>query len=184
MPIELALGQGLLDALKVDEPERRREAVGEWIATSPPQIEKALRQELLAYVEELDAIAANKRPPTKWINQRWLMSVQVKMVDQNAILEERLNNEKSQAKLRKLEGIAKPPATRGANSPQPSPPNGPPSASAGTSDDDDYDGGGSSSNDDRSDSMNPNNDSYQASMDNHSNQMNPNNDAYWSSRGR
>ncbi len=31
---------------------------------------------------------------------------------------------------------------------------------------------------DRSDSMNPNNDAYQASMDNHSNQMNPNNDAY------
>jgi hypothetical protein len=41
-----------------------------------------------------------------------------------------------------------------------------------------------SANDDRSDSMNPNNDSYQASMDNHSDQMNPNNDAYWSSRGR
>ncbi len=48
-------------------------------------------------------------------------------------------------------------------------------------DDWDYDGG-RSSNDDRSDSMNPNNDSYQASMDNHSNQMNPNNGAYGSSR--
>ena len=35
-----------------------------------------------------------------------------------------------------------------------------------------------SSNDDRSDSMNPNNDEYDASMDNHSNQLNPNNDAY------
>jgi len=33
-------------------------------------------------------------------------------------------------------------------------------------------------NDDRSDSMNPNNDAYDASMDNHSNQLNPNNDAY------
>ena len=33
-------------------------------------------------------------------------------------------------------------------------------------------------NDDRSDSMNPNNDSYDDSMDNHSNQLNPNNDAY------
>jgi hypothetical protein len=43
--------------------------------------------------------------------------------------------------------------------------------------------GGSSSNDDRSDSMNPNNDSYQASADNRSDQMNPNNDAYQSSRG-
>jgi hypothetical protein len=41
-----------------------------------------------------------------------------------------------------------------------------------------------SSNDDRSDSMNPNNDSYQSAMDNHSDQMNSNNDAYWSSRGR
>src|SRR4030042_1280606 len=50
--------------------------------------------------------------------------------------------------------------------------------------DDDYDDGGRSSNDDRSDSMNPNNDDYQAAMDNHSDQMNPNNDAYWSSRGR
>ena len=50
--------------------------------------------------------------------------------------------------------------------------------------DDDYDKGGRSPNDDRSDSMNPNNDSYQASMDNRSDQMNPNNDAYRSSRGR
>jgi hypothetical protein len=50
--------------------------------------------------------------------------------------------------------------------------------------DDDYDDGGRSSNDDSSDSMNPNNDDYQASMDNRSDQMNPNNDAYWSSRGR
>ena len=42
-------------------------------------------------------------------------------------------------------------------------------------DDDDYDDPGHdhSSNDDRSDSMNPNNDSYQASMDNRSDQMNP-----------
>jgi len=30
------------------------------------------------------------------------------------------------------------------------------------------------SNDDRSNSMNPNNPAYQASMDNHSNQLNPN----------
>lgn len=33
-------------------------------------------------------------------------------------------------------------------------------------------------NDDRSDSMNPNNDAYQANLDNHSNQLNPNNDEY------
>jgi len=53
-------------------------------------------------------------------------------------------------------------------------------------DDDDSDNynEGHSSNDDRSNSMNPNNDSYDASMDNRSDQMNPNNDAYWSSRGR
>jgi len=49
---------------------------------------------------------------------------------------------------------------------------------------DEYEDEGHSPNDDRSDSMNPNNDSYQASMDNRSDQMNPNNDAYWSSRGR
>ncbi len=35
-------------------------------------------------------------------------------------------------------------------------------------------------NDDRSDSMNPNNDSNQASEDNRSNQMNPNNSRYQS----
>ena len=51
-------------------------------------------------------------------------------------------------------------------------------------DDDEYEDEGRSPNNDRSDSMNPNNDSYQASMDNRSDQMNPNNDAYWSSRGR
>ena len=37
---------------------------------------------------------------------------------------------------------------------------------------------GRTANDDRSDSMNPNNDAYDANMDNHSNQLNPNNDAY------
>lgn len=58
---------------------------------------------------------------------------------------------------------------------------------AGNADeDDDYSDAdsGHSPNDDRSDSMNPNNDAYQASMDNRSDQMNPNYDAYWSSRGR
>ncbi|MBN1803500.1 MAG: hypothetical protein JW891_18465 [Candidatus Lokiarchaeota archaeon] len=35
-----------------------------------------------------------------------------------------------------------------------------------------------SSNDDRSDSMNPNNPAYQASVDNRSNQLNPNNPEY------
>jgi len=39
-------------------------------------------------------------------------------------------------------------------------------------------GHGYSPNDDRSNSMNPNNDAYQASMDNHSDQLNPNNDIY------
>ncbi len=34
------------------------------------------------------------------------------------------------------------------------------------------------SNDDRSNSMNPNNVAYQASMDNHSNQLNPNHSEY------
>ena len=33
-------------------------------------------------------------------------------------------------------------------------------------------------NDDRSNSMNPNNAAYDASMDNHSNQLNPNNSEY------
>ncbi len=39
------------------------------------------------------------------------------------------------------------------------------------------------SNDDRSDSMNPNNDSHQAARDNRADQMNPNNTAYHSSKG-
>jgi hypothetical protein len=33
-------------------------------------------------------------------------------------------------------------------------------------------------NDDRSDTMNPNNDAYWASLENHSNQLNPNNERY------
>jgi hypothetical protein len=33
-------------------------------------------------------------------------------------------------------------------------------------------------NDDRSDSMNPNNDSYHDAQDNHSDQLNPNNERY------
>ncbi|GAI24263.1 unnamed protein product, partial [marine sediment metagenome] len=39
-------------------------------------------------------------------------------------------------------------------------------------------GKGRSSNDNRSDSMNPNNPSYQASTDNRSDQLNPNNPEY------
>jgi len=39
-------------------------------------------------------------------------------------------------------------------------------------------GKGRSSNDDRSDSMNPNNPSYQVSTDNRSDQLNPNNPEY------
>ncbi|MGD2117515.1 MAG: hypothetical protein PVG66_04090 [Chromatiales bacterium] len=37
---------------------------------------------------------------------------------------------------------------------------------------------GRTPNDDRSDSMNPNNESYWDSLDNHANQLNPNNDEY------
>jgi hypothetical protein len=37
---------------------------------------------------------------------------------------------------------------------------------------------GRTANDDRSDSMNPNNEAYQAAMDNHSNQLNPNHEEY------
>jgi hypothetical protein len=43
---------------------------------------------------------------------------------------------------------------------------------------------GRTPNDDHSDSLNPNNPSFQSSMDNRSNQMNPNNSAYHSSRRR
>lgn len=38
-------------------------------------------------------------------------------------------------------------------------------------------------NDDRSDSMNPNNPAYWASVENRADQLNPDHDAYWSSRG-
>jgi len=83
-------------------------------------------------------------------------------------------------------------ASRQTTSPNPghsvSKPSGESGSNEAASDDDCVDGGdddsGRSPNDDRSDSMNPNNDAYQASMDNRSNQMNPNNPAYRSSRGR
>ena len=55
---------------------------------------------------------------------------------------------------------------------------------SGNADDDNDADSGHSVNDDRSDSMNPNNDAYQASLDNRADQMNPNNSAYGSSRGR
>ncbi|MHA2064686.1 MAG: hypothetical protein ACXABY_09960 [Candidatus Thorarchaeota archaeon] len=42
---------------------------------------------------------------------------------------------------------------------------------------------GRSSNDDRSDSRNPNNPAYQASVDNRADQLNPDHEAYDSSRG-
>jgi len=49
--------------------------------------------------------------------------------------------------------------------------------------DDDESSAGRTPNDDRSDSLNPNNPAYQASMDNRSNQLNPNNPTHHSSRG-
>jgi hypothetical protein len=41
---------------------------------------------------------------------------------------------------------------------------------------------GRTPNDDRSDSLNPNSDSYKSSQDNHSDQLNPNNERYQGSQ--
>jgi hypothetical protein len=173
-------GNDFYGAFYESDPVKRRAAFNEWIKSATPAFQAAIGEELKAFVE--------------WVTEnRWN---DVGWKEGNEKLH-RIQNDYPlvmDIKLRKLargeEYLGKLPdpvvykpdlkiVTSGKNSDRAIP-----AGNRSEDYDDDYDAMGSSSNDDRSDSMNPNNDDYQASIDNHSDQMNPNNDAYWSSRGR
>lgn len=175
-------GNDFYSAFYEQDPTKRCVAFDAWVEAATPVIQAAVSEELRAFIE---LITQNR-----WTEDGWR--------EGNAKLH-RIQNDYPlvmDIKLRRLDSREKfrgelpvpvvqkfPPAVSQPVSPNSAPMN------TRTEDSEDYDAGdddvgGRSHNDDRSDSMNPNNDAYQAAMDNHSNQMNPNNDAYWSSRGR
>jgi hypothetical protein len=171
------------------DPDSRRMALEAWIKDATPIVQSAVKQELRAFVE---MVLNNGKEERAWRGMAEKFSYYadrgkalgleftIRSDGRPWTVVEKLSPE-VRARTIEVRWRAFPekrPAARPA--PQPS------ASSSGNGDD--YDDAeadhGRSANDDRSDSMNPNNDAYQASMDNRSDQMNPNNDAYWSSRGR
>ena len=150
---------------------KRRKALNRWIKKSTSTIQKAVSEELESLVDFITR--------DRWTDEGWkhgeekLRRIQP---DYHLVMD---------IKLRKLDGHESYKGELPASffiKPKKSLKQ---VAKSSDSDDDYYeDKGDRTPNEDRSDSMNPNNDAYQASMDNRSDQINPNNPAYWSSRGR
>lgn len=173
------IGNDFYSAFYEPDAAKRREALQAWVKSTTPKIQAAVEDELMAFIEW----ACEGR----WTEDGWKRGEEKLRRIQNdypLVMDIRLRKLNHREKY-----IGQLPDRIEY---QPPPPTGTPTREARTKPatthddgrDDDYDDGGRSPNDDRSDSMNPNNDAYQAAMDNQSNQMNPNNDAYWSSRGR
>lgn len=182
------IGNGFYSAFYEPDAAKRREALGAWAKSATPGIQAAVEKELAAFVEWVT--------DGRWSEDGWKLGEEKLHRIQNdypLVMDIKLrklgSNEKYLGQLPdRVEYLPPPPIT----APVRVAPTEPVVASSTPNDDgdddlggdDDRGEGGRSPNDDRSDSMNPNNDDYQAAMDNHSDQMNPNNDAYWSSRGR
>jgi len=207
------LSDGFYTAFFEADPEKRRAAIETWIKSATPVIQSAVEDELRSYLEYIleqtwtaegwQSRAKKFSGTTQGISRR--RPHVIPFIDGYRLrLDLRLSHPWEHPRGEKVHAVGAvspeahaevlriaqqtllqidPPrqsVESVAKSPQSS------ELAVNTDGDDDYSGanGGRSPNDDRSDSMNPNNDAYQAAMDNHSNQMNPNNDAYWSSRGR
>ncbi len=177
------------------DPDKRRAAIEVWIRAATPVLQAAVEKDIRTYV---DSILRDTWTPDRWklraekFNRpyrgrpfvdtyRLCLDVRLRPHERADVVVEALSPEVREktieAAKRALPEEPKVPARLAKSAGAPL---------TGTTDDDwDGDGGedGRSPNDDRSDSMIPNHDAYQASMDNRSDQMNPNNDAYWSSRG-
>lgn len=168
------IGNDFYSAFYEPDAAKRREALQAWMKSATPRIQTAVEGELTAFVEWVCE--------GRWTDDGWKRGEEKLRRIQNdypLVMDIRLRRLGSREKY-----VGQLPDRVEYRS---TPPVGVASAIANSTPDDggdDYDDGRRSPNDDRSDSMNPNNDDYQAAMDNHSNQMNPNNDAYWSSRGR
>jgi hypothetical protein len=189
------ISDGFYTAFFEPDAEKRKAAIEAWIKDATPIIQSAVENDIRTYLELL---LKDTWTPDGWENRvekfnrmygkypffdtyKLYLDIKLRQHDpreENIIVgglstETRANTLNAAKKA--LPSINPPEVTRTKSAP----------AITTVEDNDDTvdDDGGRSSNDDRSDSMNPNNDSYQASMDNHSNQMNPNNEAYGSSRG-
>jgi hypothetical protein len=191
------LSDGFYTAFFEPDPEKRRIAIDLWIKSSVPIIQSAVEEGIRAYLEPIlkDTWTSHgwKSRATKFTglganNKQFIdsyklcLELRIKQPDEheNNIVINSLTTETRANTIRAIENIASildPEEKKKKDSQNVTIVN----ESNQDYDDDTVDE--RSPNDDRSDSMNPNNDSYHASMDNHSNQMNPNNDTYWSSRG-
>ena len=183
-------GDNLYAAFYEPDAKKRKEALDKWVKKTAPSTQKAIAEELTSLVEFITQ--------DRWTDEGWkrgeekLRRIQP---DYHLVMDIKLRslsgrerkNYKGELPDSAFKKQEKPLKSQSGELPastfkkQEKPPE---NQNKVVDDDDSYEDEGRSPNDDRSDSMNPNNDSYQASMDNRSDQMNPNNDAYWSSRGR
>ena len=160
-------GDNLYTAFYEPDTKKRKKALDKWVKKTIPAVQKAVAEELKSLVEFITQ--------DRWTDEGWkLGEAKLRRIQPDYPLV-------MDIKLRLLTGRYKGELPASAFKKQEKPQN---RQSKVADEDDDYDEDGRTPNDDRSDSMNPNNDAYQASMDNRSDQMNPNNPAYGSSRGR
>ncbi len=160
-------GDNLYTAFYEPYSKKRKKALDKRVKKTTPAVQKAVAEELKSLVEFITQ--------DRWTDEGWkLGEAKLRRIqpDYHLVMD---------IKLRLLTGSYKGELPASASKKQEKPQN---RQSKVADEDDEYEDDGRSPNDDRSDSINPNNDSYQASMDNRSDQMNPNNSAYWSSRGR
>ena len=179
-------GDNFYTAFYEPDHKKRKKALDKWVKKTTPAVQKAVTEELKCLVEFV--------MENRWTDEGWktgeekLRRIQP---DYHLVMDIKLRS-LSGRERKSYKGELPASAFKKQEEPQSKLPDSafkkqeePQSKQGKVEDyDDDYENGGRSPNDDRSDSMNPNNDAYQASMDNRSDQMNPNNDAYWSSRGR
>jgi|WetSurMetagenome_2_1015567.scaffolds.fasta_scaffold00449_22 hypothetical protein len=176
------IGNAFYSAFYEPDAVKRKEALQTWVKSATPEIQVVVEGELLVFIEWVT--------DGRWTEEGWKRG------------EEKLHRIQNDyplvldIRLRKLSPREKyigqfpdrvqyqPPAPANAIVGEAPTKHAALDSDSDDYEDDDHGDGGPSPNDDRSDSMNPNNDAYQAAMDNHADQMNPNNDAYWSSRGR
>jgi len=177
--------------------KKRRKAIEKWIDSSASLMQKEIKADLRAYLEQI--------LETRWTTEGWesgakkfmrimdnyrlVMDIQITDVKHKKYLRtvDPVSADDRAKTLRLAEGTLSgiddaEVAKRNLGRMKPVAPK-----TSGDSDGDDDGGGGGrdgpSPNDQRSDTMNPNNPASQAAADNRSNQMNPNNPAYHSSRG-
>ena len=164
-------GDNLYTAFYEPNAKKRKKALDKWIKKTTPSVQKAVTEELRSLVEFVTQ--------DRWTDEGWkrgeakLRRIQP---DYHLVMDIKLRSLTGRD-LKSYKGELPASAFRKQEKPR--------SGQRKVEDeDDDYVEEGRSPNDERSDSMNPNNDAYQASMDNRSDQMNPKNPTYWSSRGR